>query len=297
MARSNPRLTLVILCGGVLCGGWSAAFGADNGDDSHGFSFYERFQGSVNSLGAVNELDSSVGYNFNSHLSIDGGLPVYFIRPSSSSTATTGISSSNGIGNVYGQVRLTLANPLVNFASTATGTAPTGNKANGFSTGHATYDWTNSFDRTFSRITPFGDIGIANSVADTMFFVRPYTTYGFVTHVEGGLRYRLARAVGVGGSLYAILPTGQQTVISRLVKGQQAGVPSGGSGSGHGVFQNNNTTTGTAGIAQDRGLSAWVQVQPAPTLNLYAGYTHSTTFSLDTVFFGVGFNLGKAFRH
>jgi hypothetical protein len=85
----------------------------------------------------------TVGYNFNSHFSVDGGLPVYFVRPSSSTTSSSGLSSSNGIGNVYGQVRLTLANPVLNLISTVSGSAPTGDQATGFSTGHATIDWSN----------------------------------------------------------------------------------------------------------------------------------------------------------
>lgn len=269
------------------------AQGAESGDSSRGVTLYERFQGSVNTLGVVNQLDSSVGYNFNSHFAIDGGIPVYFVRPSSSTVTSTGTYSSNGIGNAYAQIHLNFANPVVNFASTVTGTAPTGDKATGFSTGHATVDWSNYFDHSFSRLTPFANLGIANSVSDTMFFVRPYTTYGIVTHLEGGARYRLAHPVSVGVSAYAIEPSGQQTVVSRIVK--QGAAASGTSGKpSHGVFETANLTTGSSDIVRDHGFSAWVQLQPASRFDLYAGYTHSAQYSLDTISFGVGFNLGKA---
>lgn len=268
-------------------------------DSETGFTFYERFQGSVNTLGVVNDLDSSVGYKFSPHFGIDGGLPVYFVHPLNSAAGATtagtmSSASSNGIGNVYGQARLTLANPVLNYESTLTGTAPTGDKASGFSTGHATVDWSNYFDHGFSSLTPFATIGLANSVSDTMFFVRPYTTYGLVTHVEGGARYRLARLVSVGASLYDIAPSGQQTVVSRIVKANQGTVTS--SRKNQGVFETASLTTGSSSIAKDHGFSTWVQVQPVKTLGFYAGYSRSTQYSLNTLFYGVSLNLGSAVR-
>lgn len=292
MTRWFRRAVLVVVAGWTLF-----AQGAEF-SESRGFTFYERFLGSVNTLGAVDQLDTTVGYNFNSHFAVDGGIPIYFVRPASSTTAATGVYASNGIGNVYGQIRLTLANPILNFASTVTGSAPTGDKATGFSTGHATVDWSNYFDHSFSKLTPFANLGIANSVSDTMFFVRPYITYGVVSHLEGGARYRLARIVSVGAAAYGIEPSGQQTVISRIVKSKQTPphAPSNSSRKDHGVFETSNLTTGTADIARDHGFSTWVQVQPVNSLGLYAGYTRSLQYALDTVFFGVTFNLGRAIR-
>ena len=289
MSMNIPYAALLLIAGANLFGQ-----GADSDDATSGFTFYERFQGSVNTLGAVNQFDTSIGYRFNSHFGVDAGIPVYLVRPSSSTTATTGTPSSNGIGNVYSQVRLTFANPVLNYESTVTGTAPTGDKATGFSTGHATVDWSNSFDHSFSQLTPFASVGIANSVSDTMFFIRPYTTYGFVTHMEGGARYRLARVLTVGASAYEIAPSGQQTVLSRIVKANQGTATS--NRKNHGVFETANDTTGSSDIAKDHGFSTWVQVPLAKSVDVYAGYSRSTQYSLDTVFYGVSLNLGKAIR-
>ena len=286
----------------ITLAGWRL-FGQST--ETSGFAFYERFQGSASSLGWVNQLDTSVGYNFGAHFSLDAGLPVYFIRPSSSTIAATGTSSGNGIGNVYAQLRLSEGGRIVNFASTLTGTAPTGDKKNGFSTGHATVDWSNYFEHSFSQLTPFFDVGIANAVSDTMFFIRPYTTYGVVTHVEGGARYRLVRGLSVGVSGFAIEPSGDQTVVSRLVERSGSRTTTGGSPTSgsrtsgseeSGVFQNTSVTRGTADIARDNRYSTWRQIDPATGANLYAGYTRSAHFALNTAFFGISFNLGKAIR-
>jgi hypothetical protein len=298
---------------------------AQNSESEH-FTFDERVQGSVNALGAVTKLDTSAGYIFNPHWSAALGVPFYFVSPSSSTTASTGASSLNGLGNVYAQIRFALPNPGLNYVSTLTGAAPTGDRDKGLSTGHAIVDWSNYFDHRFGRLTPFGEIGFANSVADTEFFIRPYITSGFVTHAQAGARYRLARWINVNASGYAIEPAGQQTVISRVVTVQKKTAGSSGASpvaastvtavtknlppvaSGivnslvqHGnsqkpVFETTTVTTGSASIARDRGYSTWLTLGSSRVFNLYAGYTRSTEYNLNTAFFGIGVNLRKAFE-
>lgn len=284
------RCLLLLLAGSSLF-----AQTSEPSTSPRGFTFEEGLQGSVNSLGTVTRLDTAAGYNFSSHVSLAAGIPFYFVTPSASTTSTTRTQSGNGIGNVYARIRLSFSTPVADFASTLTGTAPTGDQSKGFSTGRATVDWSNYFERTISRLTPFADIGIANSVSDTPFFVRPYTTLGFVTHFDGGARFRLARIVNVSASAYTIEPSGQQTVVSRVVHGQQASGAT--NNRGHGVFETSQSTTGQSDIAKDHGFSTWLNVRPASSFDLYAGYTRSTQYSLDTVFFGVGVSLGKVFKH
>jgi hypothetical protein len=280
--------------------------------DSEHVTFDERVQGSANALGAVTKLDTSAGYIFNPHWSADVGVPFYFVSPSSSTTASTGASSVNGLGNVYAQIRFVLPNPALNYVSALTGTAPTGDRDKGLSTGHATVDWSNYVDHRFGRLTPFGEIGFANSVADTEFFIRPYTTSGFVTHAQGGARYRLARWMNVNASGYLIEPAGQQTVISRVVTVQKKTTASSSSptgpaatknlaaaaSAGHSqkpVFETTTVTTGSASIARDRGYSTWLTLGSSRVFNLYVGYTRSTEYDLNTVFYGIGVSLRKAF--
>jgi hypothetical protein len=276
-------------------------------------TFDERVQGSANALGAVTKIDTSAGYIFNPHWSAAVGVPYYFVSPSSSTTASTGASSLNGLGNVYAQIRFALPNPALNYVSALTGAAPTGDRDKGLSTGHATVDWSNYVDRRFGRFTPFGEIGFANSVADTEFFIRPYTTSGFVTHAQAGARYRLAGRITVNASGYLIEPAGQQTVISRIVTLQKktpasstsSTVPAAAknlppaASAGHSqkpVFETTTVTTGSASIARDRGYSTWLTLGSSRVFNLYVGYTRSTEYDLNTVFFGIGVSLRKAFE-
>jgi hypothetical protein len=272
------------------------------GQEVRGWNFSGRFSGTSSDLGTVLKADPSLGYVFNEHFQTYAGLPIYFAKESSpATTSTTATTASNGfmngIGNAYVGFRLGVNNPSVNFSSNLVATAPTGDKDKGFSTGRATIDWTNSFNHRFSSVTPFGDIGLANTVSDTSFFVRPFTSLGFVTHFDGGARLSLSEHFSVSGSAYAIAAAGQQTIISKIVKRQATNSPaSGGKGTGNSgsqVFQTSAQTVGSADLANDHGVSGWVSVVPSSGMDLQLGYTRSMGYDLNTLFFGVGFHFGK----
>ena len=286
---------------GCLCGLMLLVPGLYAADESRGVILYERFLGSLNTLGNVFRLDTTVGYSFNRHFSIDGGVPVFFVRPAATTTSVGGTASANGIGNAYLELRFALPNPLVNYSSVVTGTAPTGDKNSGLSTGRATVDWTNHFDRSFSRLTPFANIGFANTVSDTPLFVRPYTTLGFVTHLEGGGAYRVARFLEAGAAVYAIEPAGQQTMVSQLTAKTVAAPAQTGKSSGRsghqGVFETTHVAVGTADLVRDNGFSLWGSVQPTKVLMIQVAYTRSIHYALNTVSFGIGLNLGSVLRN
>lgn len=305
---SMPNLRFVRALGcGALClmtllfvsGGNLVAQSADKSqDEQKGFTFYVQFVGSSNTLGQVMKLDASAGYNFNKFIGLDFGIPVYAVRASATSTAPES-QSNTGIGDAYVDVRLTVSSPVVNFASMLTGRAPTGDTGTGFSTGRATFDWSNHFDRAFGRIRPFANVGVANTISDTHFFTRPFTSLGLVGHFEGGMSYRFWRFARVGASAYDILPTGQQRIFSKLVRRETSGAGSPGGMSGRrrgGVFENASETVGGADIARDNGYSAWLDASPVSELVLEIGYTRSVHYDLNTVFFGVGINVGSLVR-
>jgi len=253
-----------------------------------GMSAYVQFGGTANSDGAVYELNSNVGYDFNSHFGFAVGAPVYFIRPA----ASTGTASATGLGDPYLALRLRYPNTTLNCATVLTGTVPVGNSKEGLSTGRATFDWTGHVDHSFSRLTPFVEVGIANTTADSGLYQRPYTTLGFNTHVLGGAYYDVWRFVRVGAAGYDILPSGQQTIFSRVNHGQTTS-----STGQHGpTFLNKQQTTGTASIARDNGFSTWVDVFPQHTVDLQLGFTRSFAYDLKSVSLKIGFNHAQSYR-
>ena len=280
---------------GLSLGLSPSARAQSNEDSGKGLIWYESAIGSSSSLGTVTRFDSTVGYNLNRHFAIDFGAPILFVQgnSSTSSTTTTMYHSANGIGDVYTDLRFTFRNPSVNYVSTIRGTVPTGSTSNGFSSGRVTADWNNHFDRTFGRVTPYLNLGVANTVPDTAYFVRPFTTLGLETHFDGGASIKIWRALNLRGSAYAIEPSGQQKVFSKLL--HQTGGPPGTPGASHGgVFQTSPETTGPADIARDQGVSIGADTN-LHALDLAVGYTHSASYSLDTVYFGIGFNLARFF--
>ena len=274
----------------TLCGMTAAqAAPAQSVNDDKGFTSYVQFAGTSNSDGQVYKLDPSVGYNFSGHFGMDVGIPVYFVRASSTTTGTT---STNGIGNPYVDVRVKYLNPLFNFGSVLTGYAPAGDSKKGLSTGRGTFDWTNHFDHSFASLTPFAEVGIANTITDSLLFERPFTTFGFNTHLQGGVKYAVWKILNVGASGYDILPTGQQTVFSKV----QGGSSNPASPSHKSVFLNNQQTTGTADIAHDDGFSTWIEAKPGSVLDMELGFTRSIHYDLNSVSFSIGLNLGRLYR-
>src|SRR5207245_1898770 len=83
-------------------------------------------------------------------------------------------------------------------------------------------------------------------------FGRHVTTLGSTAHLHVGVKYGIWKVFSVGASGYDNLPTGQQTVFSKVQGGSSNSLSS-----HKPVFLNNQQTTGTADIAHDDGFSTW----------------------------------------
>jgi hypothetical protein len=130
-----------------------AFLNAQGSEDDHGWSFAQRFQGSSNMAGVVLKDSSTATYSFNEHFKLYAGVPFYFTRQA---TTPGGTNFVNGIGNVYSGLFLSTGNATaVRYSSDLVFTAPTGDVNSGFSTGHPTVDWTNTFSHSFNRLTPY----------------------------------------------------------------------------------------------------------------------------------------------
>jgi hypothetical protein len=243
----------------------------------------------------VLKADPAVGYSFNHHFQTYSGLPIYFVNESSTIQTQTANTSGfmNGLGNAYIGFRLGVDNDAVNYSSTLEATAPTGDKAKGFSTGRATVDWTNRFSHKISAVTPFASAGLANTVSDTSFFVRPFTSLGIVSHFDGGAKLSLSPFVDVGASAYAVRAAGQQTIISKIFKNTTTPTTTTTGSGKNRPFENGHEVVGSAALANDNGFSTWLAAHAGSTMDFQIGYTRSAGYDLNTLFFGVGFRLGK----
>jgi len=276
---------------------WATALGlaqkpgtkTDTEDTQKGFTEFETFQGTANSDANVLKLDSTVGYDFNKHFGIFAGVPVYFSHFASSTTTTTPRSAGDGLGNVYLGFALRAPNPTLDYASTVTVGAPTGSTSKGLSTGRASIDWTNRFEHSFDRLTPFFEGGLANTVPDSVFLTRPFTSLGAISHLEEGAEFELVRHFSVGGSAYQIVPFGNQKILSRLVRQGQSGRRSG-------RFFDAVAAASGNDLTRENGFSTWVGFEPTPIWRAEIGYTRSTTFDLNSFAFNLRVNFGRLLR-
>jgi len=265
---------------------------ANNGaaaQDERGFTSRAEFGVSANTLGQEFMLNGSAGYQFNRHFALNFGAPLSITH--TSATATTGSTTSSGMGDPYVQLLFKMPNPALNYASAITTTLPLGDTSKGLSTGRVGIDWNNRFEHSFSRVTPFVAAGLSNSIRDTRFFRRPFTSLGFNAHLEGGADLDIGHNLSVGGSAYDILPSGQQKIFSKLVdKGTT------GSSSKHGAFGGSHETVGGSELTRDHGFSTWIDADPNKLWNLELAFSRSMGYDLNTVSFTVGLNLGQLTR-
>jgi hypothetical protein len=203
---------------------------------------------------------------------------------------------------------LSFGGPALNYVSTITATAPTGDREKGLSTGAPTVDWNNGFYRVFAhRVAPYANVGIANTVSDTPFFLRPFSSKGLVGHFEAGTTVSMSRVLAIGGSGYSVVPAGEQTIVSKIVEvhtepGTPRTLPANSRGRGLGLSKNNTpdrvfeTTreiVGAADLSSDYGFSTWIGIGPFKGVDFTIGYSRSTRYRLDTLFFGTGLRIGS----
>jgi hypothetical protein len=260
-------------------------------ESEKGITGFESFQGTINSDNRVFKIDSNLGWDFNKHFGVFAGVPVYFASVPASTTTTgttttsTPSSSNSGIGNVYMGFTMKAPNPSLDYASAVTVSAPTGSKTNGFSTGRVGLDWTNRFEHSFDRLTPFFEGGLSNTVPDSAFLARPFTSLGAVSHLEEGAEFQLMKRFYAGGSGYQIVPFGSQKVFSKID----------GKGKGKNPFDTNAVSTGND-LTRENGFNTWVAFEPTSIVRLELGYTRSMTFDLSSFAFNLRMNVGKMLR-
>lgn len=283
-------LTFLLISTQVIAQVPAGSAPAGKSEQTAGMTLNTSFNGSVDSGSSVYDWTTTTGYIFNKHFSTDVGLPILFVH----GTTSTGTTTSNaGLGNIFGQLNFIDKNPTLNFGSVATVALPTGDTSKGLSTGRVTADWTSQIAKEFGRFTPFLSAGLANSIFDSRYWRRPYTTLGDLAHFEGGTSFDLGHSLTLSASAYDIAPWGTQKLYSRIVA---QGIGPGGP-SNHGrVFQTSALTIGGSSIDSDNGYNADLDFSPWKYVDLDFGYTHSVHFQLDTFSFSVGFNLSPLLR-
>ncbi|HMC31110.1 MAG TPA: hypothetical protein VKL99_09765 [Candidatus Angelobacter sp.] len=267
-----------------------------------GFNEYENFRGMVNHSGSLLKLDSSLGYDFNSHVGVFAGVPLYFANDTSNTQGQTRIHDM-GAGDAYFGAEAFAPSKIVNYSSRLTISAPTGSVSKGFSPGQPTIDWNNRFRRRFGRLAPFVAAGVGNTVPDSELVTRNFISVGNVSHFEEGAELDVVRRVYIGSSAYQIVPFGEQKIFNRF----ETVVPRDGEkgpGNHQGDPAPNLPPPGNGGqpsatgndLTREHGFDAWLGFEPTRVLRMELGYSRSVTFNLNSFSFNVGLNVGRLIR-
>ena len=294
----------------------SAAAQGSTGKAQEGFTpgagMGVRFEGSSSDDGRVFDLATGVGYNFSHRFGMGLGVPFYFVStPTSISSQNPQAVSGVGIGDLGVDFKGFFPGPI-KYSPTLHFGIPTGDKSKGFSTGHATWNMTNHFERGFGLFTPFIDAGVGNTILETWQFKRPYVVFGYNAQFEAGTQVDVG-PFSLSGSAYDVTPWGDQTVISRVFR-CKAGTkcapaaaspnpcpprttcaPTPKSTNRNGFLQS-NVLSGAADLARDNGFNASVEVKPRPYLDLEFDYSRSVPLHLDTFTFGIGVDVRALLR-
>jgi hypothetical protein len=259
--------------------------------EDRGFTLFEEFRGSTSDQGQFTILDTGIGYDFNGHVGIDLGVPYYFFRATPNLVPGEKHFWDNRVGDPYADVRLTFDNRVLNYATVITLAVPVA-ETGAFSTGRLGVNWFNHFDRSLGPLTPYVNIGISNGLLDTRLISQPFMIFdsfrslGFLADAEGGLTLKLARRVAIGGSYYALEPSGSQKLYAANGIRNFFLLPNGSAGS-------------VADFTRDRGYSAFLRFNPTRFMYIEPAYVHSLKFNQDAATLTVGFDLRALFsgRH
>ena len=270
--------------------------------DSEGFStgwtLGARFEGDYSSAAGVYDLASAVGYNFSRHLAMDAGVPVYFVStPVAIKRTNPGAVSGVGIGNTFVDLLLNYPSRSFNYNSAVHVTAPVADRKKGLNTGHATWNFTHHFDRAFGAWSPFLDAGVGNTLLDTRYFTRPFTSFGYNVAFSGGLEYDRGKYSFQGGA-YDVTPWGNQTMFSRVFRCAPTANctnPQRLSNNRNG-FKSASITKGGAALVRDNGYEAGIDFRPVHYLDFEFAYSRSVPLHLTNYSFGVGVNLSSLVR-
>jgi len=275
----------------------SGAAKENPGGFTPGMTLGTRFEGSYSGDGGVYDWGTALGYNFSRHFGVDAGVPFYFVNtPTSVKNGNPGAVSGIGVGSFFTDLRWTYPNQSLNYSSAIHLTTPTGDTKKGFSVGHVTWNETNHFDHAFGDFSPFLDAGVGNTVLDTRFFHRPFTTFGYNAQFNGGLEYDPGK-FSFAAAVYDVAPWGNQTVVSRVFRcGSSAKCGAGGPTKNRKGFNSSSVTTGAADLVRDNGYNASIDYKPVGYVDLEFDYSRSVPLQLNSYSFGIGVDLSWMLR-
>jgi hypothetical protein len=120
---------------------------------------------------------------------------------------------------------------------------------------------------------------------------------------EGGVSIKAIQWINIGGSGYAVTPSGQQKIYSKLVAQQSASNSNSGRGNAakaknpKQAFESAGITIDDGESTRDYGLSGWVDLNPHENIRMQLGFSRSMYNESESCFFSISFDVMSLFQH
>ncbi len=279
---------------------------------------FVQVEGNHFNMGDVLTYDFDLGYKFNSHTSVDIGIPLYSTRTPFSVVTNHDWRDTTILGAPYIDVRYDTRHNRTNITSILTGAAGL-NMVKTYSNGRMTVDWFNHLDRQYqilnynATFSPFLNFGFGTGTVDRQVFprpyelARPYETLGFMGNGEAGGAFTIKKFYRLEGSIYGLSPVGPQKVYSRIVAPDSllgwVGPPT---NEDHNRFWYQYFETGgqyfnvygsgLSRISRDNGYGAYLTVSKYKNITVQLGYTHSVHYEYGSAFIQLRYNFSGILR-
>ena len=247
----------------------------DSSSDTRGLSASVELAGNNSGNGTWLQASPSLGYSFGKGWSIGLSAPYYRFN---AATSVSGTAPASGIGDVSGSVTMS---PTESFSATVSGSAPTGNRTQGFGSGSVGWDVSGYLSGSVDAFSPFVTGGVSNNPTVAAKAQRrgtgpgrlvPSTSNTLLFHAEGGTGFDLNDTFSLSGSLYLVAANGA-TSTTTVTRGRH---------------QRSGATTTAVDDVSDRGLGLALSAQLTDALNAGISVNHSLHFTgYTTVTFSV----------
>jgi hypothetical protein len=249
------------------------------------------------SVGWYSVVTPAVNYNFSRHFSADANTSVYFHHPVLNPNPATAaahplVDGGTNAGDTLIGFHAFFEPGSLQDTVTASFTAPTGDRSNGFGTGQVTYDFSNHLERYFNQLGLLLDLGAGDSsgLFNNLVF-KDYNSVGGLAHFETGLVYWFPHRSYIESVAYEQLPLGSQTIYQIVARGEHIRPDDDHGGGGAGGNPPTPTPppapTKISPVVEDNGFTTFVGIPLSNYFTLSGYYNRSLRQHLDTVSFGV----------
>jgi hypothetical protein len=228
-------------------------------------------------LGWYDVATPAISYTFSPHYSADASVSIYPYRlaqnqrtvvPANERLIATHADAGDTLLGLHGYFSPhALQNTL-----TAALTLPSGNRADGLSTGRVTFDFRDHIERYVSQTGFILDLGLGDSSGlFNRLVMDQSSTLGPIAHFQTGLSYYLPGRQYIQSVAYEQLPIGDQKLYTTVVR---PGAPP-------------MTVVTGRGVTEDNGFTTSVGIPLTEHITASGYYSRSLRLHLDTVSVGI----------